>query len=263
MPESDFEFSRQSFDAVSQEYKDARPEYDSRLFEYIDSVRHFTKESRILELGAGTGIATKQISDTWHSSITAVEPGTHLTAEAQTRLAGYTNINFVTSTFESFEAEEKSFDAVFSATAFHWLDPAVKYRKSSALLKDDGLLAVFWNYYGRDDTETDMQKLYEKYGMAAPGTDMRRLQQEKMKNRRKELETNGYFHLVNEALFNRNIPYTASRYINLLKTFSDHSRVPGINSFYEEVFNFIENSGGIINVRITAQLEIAAKNAAT
>jgi SAM-dependent methyltransferase len=262
MKENDFQFNRESFDSVSPEYTDARPAYDERLFDCIDSVGHFTSDSRILELGAGTGIATRQIADRWHSHITAIEPGANLIKEAQAGLAGCPDIRFLNTTFESYDAQGQKFDAVFSATSFHWLDPAIKYRKSAALLEDDGLLAVFWNYYGKDDTAVDahMQKLYEKYGMSIPGTDMHALQQKKMDDRRKEIETSGYFHNAKEILLDRSVPYPAGRYINLLKTFSDHSRVPGINSFYDETFRFIETLGGYIGVHITAQLVIAAKN---
>jgi hypothetical protein len=108
--------------------------------------------------------------------------------------------------------------------------------------------------------DAHMQELYEKFGMSIPGTDMHALQQKKMDDRRKEIEASGCFHIAKEILLDSSIPYPAARYINLLKTFSDHNRVPGINSFYDEVFRFIESSGGFISVHITAQLVIAAKN---
>jgi len=262
MKETDFQFSRESFDSVSPEYTDARPAYDERLFDCIDSVGHVTSDSRILELGAGTGIATRQIAGRWHPHITAIEPGSHLIEAAQAGLAGSSDIRFLNTTFESYDAQGQKFDAVFSATSFHWLDPAIKYNKSAALLEDDGLLVVFWNYYGKDDTAVDahMQELYEKYGMSIPGADMHALQQKKMDDRRREIETNGYFHTAKEILLDKSVLYPAARYINLLKTFSDHSRVPGINSFYDETFRFIESLGGYISVHITAQLVIAAKN---
>jgi SAM-dependent methyltransferase len=262
MKENNFQFSRESFDSVSSEYTDARPAYDERLFDSIDSVGHFTSDSRILELGAGTGIATRQIAGRWHPHITAIEPGAHLIKEAQAGLAGSSDIRFLNTTFESYDEQGRKFDAVFSATSFHWLDPAVKYSKSAAMLEDNGLLVVFWNYYGKDTDSVDahMQELYQKYGMSVPGGDMHALQQKKRESRRKEIEESGYFHVVKEELLDDSIPYTAARYINLLKTFSDHSCVPGINSFYDETFRFIESLGGYIGVHITAQLVIAAKN---
>lgn len=261
MIQPDFQFSRKSFDAVSSEYTDARPDYDKRLFQSIETVRLFTRDSRILELGAGTGIATRQMAELWHPDITAVEPGEHLIAEARKRLAGYDDITFYNTTFESYDPGNVLFDAVVSATSFHWLDSDTKYRKSSALLRDRGVLIVFWNYYGRDESALSaiIDGLYQKYGMSQPGTDMRRLQQEKMESRSREIRESGYFNLIKEDFFTSRITYTAARYISLLKTFSDHSRVPHIHSFYDEVSAAIENCGGTINVLITTQLEIAEK----
>ncbi|MCK9170530.1 MAG: class I SAM-dependent methyltransferase, partial [Treponema sp.] len=232
MTQADFQFNRQSFDAVSSEYTNARPDYDERLFQSIDTVRHFTSHSRILELGAGTGIATRQMADLWHPDITAVEPGENLIAEARKRLAGYNDITFYNTSFESYDSGNMLFDAVVSATSFHWLDPDTKYRKSSALLRDGGVLIVFWNYYGRDESAVSgsIDRLYEKYGMSQPGIDMRMLQQEKIESRTREIRDNGYFDIIKEDFFTSRSTYTAARYISLLKTFSDHSRVPHIHS---------------------------------
>jgi len=259
--ESDFEFNRQSFDTVSDLYAVARPEYKKELFACIDSVRHFTSESQILEVGAGTGIATKQIADTWHPHITALEPGSHLLAQARRKLSAYTDIRFVNTTFEACKVQAGVYDGIFAATSFHWLDPAIKYSKAAALLKRDGLLIVFWNYYGIQDEQISnrIQNLYETYGMRTAGSSVRKLLHEKMKARRKELSKCTSFHILRESLFTDAIPYSAQNYINLLKTFSDHSHVPGIDSFYRDIARLIENSGGVITVHITAQLEIAGK----
>lgn len=43
---------------------------------------------------------------------------------------------------------EASFDIVASATAFHWVDPAVGVRKAALALRDFGWLAVWSNIYG-------------------------------------------------------------------------------------------------------------------
>ena len=67
--------------------------------------------------------------------------------------------------FEKYQTEYK-FGAIFSATAFHWLDLSIKYKKSYDLLNDDGLLILFWNNYGieNNEMENEIQKIYTKYG---------------------------------------------------------------------------------------------------
>jgi SAM-dependent methyltransferase len=54
----------------------------------------------------------------------------------------------IESTFEDAPLPEASFDIVASATAFHWVDPAVGARKAAQALRDLGWLAVWSNVYG-------------------------------------------------------------------------------------------------------------------
>jgi hypothetical protein len=42
---------------------------------------------------------------------------------------------FKATSFEDFAAPEGSFDLIISGTAFHWIDPEVKFRKSASLLR--------------------------------------------------------------------------------------------------------------------------------
>ena len=51
------------------------------------------------------------------------------------------------SPFEDWPLEEETFELVVSATAFHWVDPAIRYRKSAQALRPAGSLALLWNAY--------------------------------------------------------------------------------------------------------------------
>ena len=53
-------------------------------------------------------------------------------------------MSIVNGAFESWEPPQPGFDLVFAATAWHWIDPAVRYRKAWDLLRDGGHLA-FWS----------------------------------------------------------------------------------------------------------------------
>jgi hypothetical protein len=55
------------------------------------------------------------------------------------------------------------FDAIFSATAFHWIDLSTKHKKCCEALNNDGLLVVYWNNYGIEDNE--IQGIYIKMRM--------------------------------------------------------------------------------------------------
>lgn len=260
---SSFDFDRESFDRIATIYKEARPEYNPEVYTCIESIKQFTKDSMLLEIGAGTGIATKEIADKWHSNITAIEPGNNLREIAQSRLSCYRNISFVAATFEDFTADKMKFDGVFSATAFHWIDPDIKFKKAFKILKDDGLLVAYWNNYGIQDKRLSelIQKLYVKYGMKTDNKSVQERQNENITKRKNEIEDSGLFHLVKHALFENTIKYDSERYIGLLKTFSDHSKekIPDIELFFQEISNAIKSNNGSIELNIKVNLEIAQK----
>jgi SAM-dependent methyltransferase len=57
------------------------------------------------------------------------------------RIAGAA-ISFQACSFEDFAAPGSSFDLIVSATAFHWIDPEVRFSKSARLLRPGGWLVL-------------------------------------------------------------------------------------------------------------------------
>jgi hypothetical protein len=55
--------------------------------------------------------------------------------------------------FEDVDLPEGAFEAVFSATAFHWIDPTVGWAKAAAHLRAGGLLALM-QYLGVRDKQS-------------------------------------------------------------------------------------------------------------
>jgi SAM-dependent methyltransferase len=105
--------------------------------------------------------------------ITCVEPGSALAAEARRNLASFPEINVVQSTFEDIDPwGHDAFDLVFAAAAWHWLDPAVRYRRASELLRPGGHVA-FWSAShvfpeGGDPFFTELQQVYDEIGEGLP-----------------------------------------------------------------------------------------------
>lgn len=261
-----FDFDRKSFDRIAPTYEESRPGYGAAVYDCIDSIRPYSPGSRILEVGAGSGIATREIAERWHPRITALEPGRSLGALARANLAAYENVEIVESTFEDYEGAAQRFDGIFSATAFHWIDPDIKYRKAFDLLTDDGLLVLYWNNYGIQDAALGraVEELYAAYGMKTDSRSVYERQLENMTRRRNEIGDSGLFRVIKHALFRTVIPYSKRKYLGLLATFSDHSKekVPAIDSFYRDVGGLIDGCNGVIEVTVTVNLEIARKLAA-
>lgn len=130
-----------TFDEVPELYEKARPLYPAELFDELVKQTGINSGSKIIEIGPGTGQATRALVVTG-ARIVAVELGPQLARVARRKLAGCKNVEVVTGAFEAWQPKTADFDLVFSATAFHWIDLAVRYSKPHALLKERGYLAV-------------------------------------------------------------------------------------------------------------------------
>ena len=73
------------------------------------------------------------------------------------------------SPFEDWPLEEETFELVVSATAFHWADPAIRYRKSAQALRPAGSLALIWNRpYPQGSSEGFPEALEDVHRHEAP-----------------------------------------------------------------------------------------------
>ena len=70
-------------------------------------------------------------------NVTAIDIGPSMIAAARRRLPD-SAVSFQVISFEDFAAAEASFDLICSGTAFHWVDPEVKFSKSARRLRPGG-----------------------------------------------------------------------------------------------------------------------------
>ncbi|HEU0163527.1 MAG TPA: methyltransferase domain-containing protein, partial [Thermomicrobiales bacterium] len=110
------------------------------MFDELARMTGIGPGSRVLEIGAGTGIATRELARRKYD-ITAVEPGLAMAAIARSHAP---RVHFEIATFEKWSDsyDGEPFDLVFSATAFHWLDRETRYARCARLLKRGGHLAT-------------------------------------------------------------------------------------------------------------------------
>lgn len=250
-----------TFDAIAAIYAEARPGYPNALYREIAAYTPITRDSRILEVGAGPGTATKEMYAQWHPHITALEPGKNLFDIATKRYGAYDTVQFVHCTYEQYKTDTV-YDCIVSATAFHWIDPAIKYKKSFHLLNDNGALILFWNSYLAEDKQVfkDIQEIYAHFHPKGSKNDIRNIQKEKIQARKREIETSGYFHLVHHKCFTHTLVYSTARFIQLLQSFSDNALPPeSIRPFYSKIRDFVNALGGEIAIAVTTSLHIAEK----
>jgi len=95
----------------------------------------------LLDVGCGTGIEARQFR---------AAGCTVLGVEADARMADFarsTGVDVEVATFEAWEPAGRTFDAVVSGTAWHWVDPVAGAAKAARILRPGGVLAPFGHVY--------------------------------------------------------------------------------------------------------------------
>jgi SAM-dependent methyltransferase len=146
------EEGRSVFGRVAASYDAARPGYPDRIYEILRDRCGLGPASRVLEIGPGTGQATRRLLEL-ADRVVAVEPSDLLADLLRSR---FTTDGFevVLGPFEEVHLPPSSFDLAVSATAFHWLDPDLSLPKIAAALRPGGWIALWWNEFG-DPAEAD------------------------------------------------------------------------------------------------------------
>jgi ubiquinone/menaquinone biosynthesis C-methylase UbiE len=143
------------FDEVADEYDRTRPMYPDALVDRACEVAGLGSGDPVLEIGCGTGQLTRSLVARG-LRVTAVEPGGNLLRLAGQNLAGAGpgtgagSVEFVNARFEDAALPSGYFRAVFSASALHWVDPTVGWRKIADVLTAGGTLALL-SYFGVDE----------------------------------------------------------------------------------------------------------------
>jgi SAM-dependent methyltransferase len=130
-------------------YDDVRPPYPAWMFEALVNQKALFSGAATLEIGAGNGLATRQLVKLGASPLILLEPDRrfspllHLVLEASD-----CNYQIRHEPFEDAELERASLDLVVIATAFHWLDSNTRVKKLSEIVKPNGHVALLWNVFG-------------------------------------------------------------------------------------------------------------------
>lgn len=159
---------RESFDTVADLYHGARVAYPPEVTGLVVDAIGIRPGTRVLEIGPGTGRFSIELCRAG-AELVAVELGANLSRIAREHLAGFPTAHVVTAAFEDWALPPTQFDGVCSATAFHWLDPAVRLDKCAAALHPGGVIAIVHTHHVRGGTEPFFRQsnsLYLQYGLS-------------------------------------------------------------------------------------------------
>jgi SAM-dependent methyltransferase len=213
---------RETFEQAAEIYHRVRPEYPEVLFTDLVAMAGLRPGERLLEVGCATGKATLPLARRGFR-ITCVELGTELAAAARRNLTGF-DVEVVVGAFEDWRPTQPV-SLVYAATAWHWVDPAVRYERAWAALRPGGHLAVWSQAHvfpdGGDPFFREIREVYDEIGEGLPdGTAWPRPGE--LEDDRPEIENSGWFEVTGVRQYDWERVYEAEEYIELLSTFSGH-----------------------------------------
>lgn len=254
------------FDKNTALYERYRPQYPHELYKEIFRFAPIHQSSQVLEIGIGAGNATLPMLKTG-CRLTAVEPSQKFASFCQEKFSNYPSFCVLNDKFEEATLTKNSFDLIFSASAFHWIEEKTGFSKVYSLLRNNGLFALFANHpFACADEPVlseEIQEIYSHYyyrfWQKAP-----KVQIEFTENqaRIKSLRGEKYgFEIGKYGLFQRSRILNSDDYIALLSTYSDHISIEESirTKFFLAIKNAIRRHGDRLTVRDTIDLELWIK----
>jgi SAM-dependent methyltransferase len=139
------------FTGLEDDYSRHRPDYPTEAVEFIVRTANLGPHSLLIDAGCGTGISSRLFSARGIPVI-GIEPNAAMRARAEAvpvRSGGFAPV-YREGRGENTGLPDGCADAVLSAQAFHWFEPALALAEFQRILKPGGWVFLMWNE--RDET---------------------------------------------------------------------------------------------------------------
>ncbi len=134
------------FGAVAGAYATARPDYPPPLYAALASLAGCSLDGALVaDVGAGTGIAARQLRDRG-ARVIAIEPSAGMLAELAAASPG---VRVVRGDGNALPLRDRCADFVIYAQAWHWTDPQRAVPEYRRVLRPGGTFAAWWNLTAR------------------------------------------------------------------------------------------------------------------
>ncbi len=137
------------FDALAEEYDAARPSYPDSLYEALEDVTGPLAGKLVLDGGAGTGIATRQLAERGARTV-ALDIGERMLRRAQARSPGSC---FLLADGNAMPLRDHCADLACFAQSWHWFDGERAVGEVARVLRPGGYWAAWWNHEWADGEE--------------------------------------------------------------------------------------------------------------
>lgn len=126
-----------AFESLVDDYDAGRPTYPAALYDALPPL----EDRRVLELGAGTGLATAALVERG-ARVVATDLGPRMLGRLHAKLP---SVPVVVARAEALPFVDGCFDTVCGAQMWHWVDVPEASAEVVRVLRPGGRLAVWWN----------------------------------------------------------------------------------------------------------------------
>jgi SAM-dependent methyltransferase len=256
----DLEQRKRWYSPAAEAYNQVRPRYPQALIEQVVEIAQLSSRSNLLEVGCGPATATTAFAHLGCSML-CLEPNPDFYHLAQKNCELYSNVKIQNYSFEEWELETSSFDAVLAASSFHWIPPEIGYPKAAAALRPEGYLILLWNKELQPRYEI-YQQLLEVHQAEAPSL------QRDYEDSAKQAEIlnalgqmaieSGQFQDMKSGQFESQLTYSVDQYLMLLNTYSPYLNLEPQQRqrLFEGMRQILERNGGTVALSYVSAFHI-------
>lgn len=246
---------------VADGYDEVRPGYPDALGEVVLGYTG-AQPHRAVEVGAGTGKATALFAR--HGvPVHCLEPDPRMARVLRERMAAYPGVGVEVGRFEDWQPPGGGVDLLYSAQAWHWVDPETRWPRARAALAPGGAVAIFGHSYDLVDPaieaalwELQRQLQTETSTMAPPGPvdpDSTWFSV--------ELARSGLFTDLRTHVFHTIVAYPTATYLALVRTFSAYRTLPPARrgQMRDALTRIVDEHGGTVKIDLTTILALGRR----
>ena len=263
LPDEQREKRRESFNAVAAQYDASRPGYPEAVFEDLAHLTSLRTHAHLLEIGSGTGHATLPFAERGYR-IDCIELGAEMAAVAQVKLAAFPNVTITVTDFDNWRNETR-YDLSFSASAYHWLNPATRARSIAAQLAPGGHVATLRNIHVLGEASAKLnaatQRIYAEVAPALAQEAIPRAEDVQSLDTQ-EWQSSGLYRSAQSRAYRWTSKLTARDYVRMLDTHSDHRLLPEKTreELFKRLISLLGNEfGGVTVKEYVTLLQLAEK----
>ncbi len=238
------------FERMADAYATSRPPYPQALFATLRARQVIGPGIRVLEVGAGAGLATRDLVSSG-SEVVALEPGRRLATLLRRSVP---SAEVVVGRLEGTSLPERSFDSAVAATSLHWVDLSIGLPRLHETLRPSGWLAAWRTIFGDEHVQTPFRDRLSHIE-AGRHTDTGSVARPPDRPTMDELTSGGWFEPVQTARWRWTIDLTSDQVRRLFRTFSDWTE-PEV----EAAATAAEECGGVVTEHYQSVLHLLRRS---